>query len=247
MAKKKAEAHHGGAWKVAYADFVTAMMALFMVLWISAQDEEILLSTSQYFQSPFNSPMDNTTGVLPFESRSSPRQGGEGDQKNSVESVDLNFMNSLAREFYRLLNVLEDDPAAPVRVDVTSDGLRVTVYDRPRQPIFEEGSDRFTEWGRLVMQNLAWVVDRERFSVVVEGHTRLGYENTDPYYTEWDLSSDRANAARRALTYFAVDASRFERVSGYGSGHPLPGLAPEDESNQRITISLSLLRSRPAR
>ena len=73
MAKKKAEAHHGGAWKVAYADFVTAMMALFMVLWISAQDKEILIATSQYFQNPFRSPMDATSGVLPFNSNKTSR------------------------------------------------------------------------------------------------------------------------------------------------------------------------------
>src|SRR5438045_4688966 len=79
VAKKKAEAHHGGAWKVAYADFVTAMMALFMVLWISAQDQKILIATSQYFQNPFRAPMNATSGVLPFNSNQTTTSKGEND------------------------------------------------------------------------------------------------------------------------------------------------------------------------
>src|SRR5438045_6330942 len=85
VAKKKAEAHHGGAWKVAYADFVTAMMALFMVLWISAQDERILLATSKYFQNPFHSPLKASSGVMPFNSnRTTNSQGRDaGSEKEA--------------------------------------------------------------------------------------------------------------------------------------------------------------------
>src|SRR5438045_8982314 len=85
VAKKKAEAHHGGAWKVAYADFVTAMMALFMVLWISAQDQKILIATSKYFQNPFHSPMDANSGVMPFNSTQSTQSSGkaDGDEKEA--------------------------------------------------------------------------------------------------------------------------------------------------------------------
>ena len=79
MARKKAAAHHGGAWKVAYADFVTAMMALFMVLWISSQNQKILISTAQYFQNPFRSPMDASSGVMPFNSNKSTTSSGQGE------------------------------------------------------------------------------------------------------------------------------------------------------------------------
>ena len=79
MARKKPSAHHGGAWKVAYADFVTAMMALFMVLWICSQDKEILIATSRYFQSPFKSPLDAKSGLLQFDSNKPANSTGSSD------------------------------------------------------------------------------------------------------------------------------------------------------------------------
>jgi len=239
MAKKK-EAHHGGAWKVAFADFMTAMMALFLVLWISAQDQEILIATSQYFQSPFNSPLDNTSGVLPFQSNATSRSADGGSGGNSSALVDLNAMKALASQFYRLLNVSETDPNNPIKVDVTSDGLRVTLFDQSVQPLFQRDSAEFSEWGSMVMQNLAWLIDRQKFRVLIEGHTRAGITTTRENYTEWDLSTDQVQAVRRSLTYYAVDASRFDRLSGYGATVPLPGELPSSPRNQRIVLSLSM-------
>lgn len=239
MAKKK-DAHHGGAWKVAFADFMTAMMALFLVLWISAQDQEILIATSQYFQSPFNSPLDNTSGVLPFQSNSTPRGEDSGSNGKSAAAIDLNTMQALAREFYRLLNVSETDPNNPIQVEVTSDGLRVTLFDRNNQPLFARDTAEFTEWGNMIMQNMAWLIDRQRFRVVIEGHTRAGFVGKQENYTEWDLSTDQAHSVRRALSYYAVDSSRFARLSGFGSTQPLPGEPPDSAKNQRIVMSLSM-------
>src|SRR2546423_11673691 len=106
MAGKKAAAHHGGAWKVAYADFVTAMMALFMVLWISAQDPEIVIATSKYFQNPFHSAMDATSGVMPFNSNKSTqgqgREPGTEKEQDHNKQVNLTFLNSVAADFTRL-------------------------------------------------------------------------------------------------------------------------------------------------
>src|SRR5580704_15006353 len=87
MAKKKGGGHHGGAWKVAYADFVTAMMALFMVLWISVQDHKILIATSRYFQSPFRSPMDDHSGIMPFNKESDSHSDKDDDQKSLPEHL----------------------------------------------------------------------------------------------------------------------------------------------------------------
>src|SRR5262245_44913240 len=129
---KKAQAHHGGAWKVAYADFVTAMMALFMVLWISAQDKEILIATSEYFQNPFRSPMDATSGVLPFNSNktsnsSGKEQGDAKEQSDRNKQIQMTFLNSVAADFYRLLHLDENLQDKPIDVQVTTDGLRVTL------------------------------------------------------------------------------------------------------------------------
>ena len=245
MAKKK-DAHHGGAWKVAFADFMTAMMALFLVLWISAQDKEILIATSQYFQSPFNSPLDNTSGVLPFESNSSPHgEDGGGAKGNNQAVVDMNSLQALAREFYRLLNVSETDPNSAFNVEVTSNGLRVTLFDHSAQPLFVKDSAEFTEWGNMVMQNLAWLIDRQKFRIIVAGHTRAGVVSDRPDYSDWDLSTDQAQATRRLLTYYAVDPSRFEQLAGFGSIKPMQGLLPDAPRNQRIVLSLSM-SSRPS-
>ncbi|MBL9215128.1 MAG: OmpA family protein [Opitutaceae bacterium] len=239
----------GGAWKVAYADFVTAMMALFMVLWISAQDKRILIATSQYFQNPFNSPMDNTSGVLPFNSDKTTQSQGEdqGEAQNNNKQIEMSFLNSVAAEFYRLLHLDRDMADQPIDIQVTSDGLRVTLFDRARQPLFVDQTAEFTEWGRFVMQGLAWLIDRHRFGVTIDGHTRAGMPLIRDDYGGWELSSDRANAARRSLVFYAVDTAQIERVTGYADTRPMPSTPPEAESNQRITLSLTLTgRSRPS-
>jgi chemotaxis protein MotB len=243
MARKKAGAHHGGAWKVAYADFVTAMMALFMVLWISSQDKKILIATSRYFQSPFNSPMKNTSGILPFDTNKPTKPKGDdsgSDSKSSNASeIDLQFLNSVAKDFYRLMNVSEDLNEKPVDIQVTSDGLRVILYDRSRKPLFVGDTSEFTEWGRFAMQSLAWMIDRNRFNVVIEGHTREGQVLNKPEYGPWELSADRANAARRSLVYYAVDEKLIARVTGYAATRPVPFQEPTNETNERITLSLT--------
>jgi chemotaxis protein MotB len=245
MAKKKGGAHHGGAWKVAYADFVTAMMALFMVLWISAQDENILISTSNYFQSPFKSPLQARAGLLDYESNK-PSSSSEGRPENDslrpasdARPVDLQFLNTIAKDIYRLLSLDENLSERPVEIHVTSDGLRITLFDRAKKPLFVDNTSEFTEWGEFVVQSLAWMIDRHGFSVVIEGHTREGLELSNPAYTEWELSVDRANAARRSLTHYAVEPGRIERVSGFGSTRPVPMEARDSEANQRVSISLT--------
>jgi chemotaxis protein MotB len=234
----------GGAWKVAYADFVTAMMALFMVLWISAQDKEILIATSQYFQNPFRSPMDATSGVMPFNANKTANSSGQG-QGNEKESdrnkqIQLTFLNSVAADFYRLLHLDENLAGKPIDVQVTTDGLRVTLFDRFNRPIFKGDTAELSEWGTFVLQSLAWTIDRHRFHVTIDGHTKAGIKLKDDSYTAWELSTDRANTTRRALVHYAVDAELIERVTGYAHTKPIAGEAATSEANQRVTLSLTL-------
>ena len=239
MAKKKAAAHHGGAWKVAYADFVTAMMALFMVLWISAQDQKIVIATSQYFQNPFRAPMSATSGVLPLNTNQ-PNQYEGSDKDAKRKQIEMTFLNTVASEFYRLLNLDKDLKEKPMDIQVTTDGLRITLFDRDRQPLFVGNTAEFTEWGTFVMQNLSWTIDRHHFRVTVDGHTRSNLDLGRTDYTSWELSADRANSARRNLVRYAVDPSQIERVTGYADTRPLTGEKPEAEANQRVTLSLAL-------
>jgi len=241
MAKKK-KAHHGGAWKVAYADFVTAMMALFMVLWICGQRPEIIDATSRYFREPYKS-FPKTSGLLE-------NQVAGTDQ--SAEHTDPNarpnegFLRAAVRDCNRLLNIKDDEPDKPVDIEVTPDGLKITLYDRNRKPLFKENTAQLTDWGNFVIQTVAWLVERYDFRVNIDGHTSKGPASLGANYGPWELSADRANAARRGLEFFAVDPRKMERVTGFGDTVPLPGQPASAESNRRITVSLSLEQQKPA-
>jgi chemotaxis protein MotB len=232
----------GGAWKVAYADFVTAMMALFMVLWISAQDKEILIATSQYFQNPFRSPMDASSGVMPFNSNKTSSSSGSSSGDREAErgrQIQMTFLNSVAADFYRLLHLDESLEKKPIDIQVTTDGLRVTLFDRAKRPLFKTESTEFTEWGVFIMQNLAWMIERHDFNVTIDGHAGTVTGGSDKNYSSWELSADRANAARRTLVHYAVDSRQIERVTGYANTRPGPDPA-DPESQDRVTLNLTL-------
>jgi chemotaxis protein MotB len=240
----------GGAWKVAYADFVTAMMALFMVLWISSQDKKILIATSKYFQSPFKSPLEDHSGIMPFNKQSNSSTSSDSDNPKPGEGgvnkqIQLSFLNSVAADFSRLLNLDKNPTEKPMDIQITSDGLRITLFDRSKRPLFVGNTVQFTESGKFLIQNLAWLIDRHHFRVTIDGHTRANLKMPDALYSSWELSSDRANAARRDLVRYAVDPTLIERVTGYADTHPLQGESADSEANQRITLSLTLT-SKPA-
>ena len=233
---KKAAAHHGGAWKVAYADFVTAMMALFMVLWITSQDKEILIATSRYFKQPFNAVTDQSVGIMPGNDGGSV---GKDKTMDKASAANLSFMKSLASELQRLLNVHDPMADPSIELRVTSDALRITLYDRTKQPLFEKGTAKPTEWGRLTLQNLAWIIDRNRLNVYIDGFTAAGAAGGKDNYGPWELSTDRANSARRLLEQYAVDQRKIDRVTGYGDTRPLANQNADSDSNDRIVLSLS--------
>jgi chemotaxis protein MotB len=235
---KKAEAHHGGAWKVAYADFVTAMMALFMVLWICAQDKKILLATSKYFKQPFNAMTKESAGVLQGKDGGSQ---GDDETRDTATAAALAFLQSLASELSKLINVKDVEEERAVELQVTSDALKITLYDRTKHAVFKPGSAEVTPWGKLVMQNLAWTIEHNDLKVYLDGHasTESLPADGDGTYGPWELTADRANAARRLLVKYAVNPKKIERVSGFADTKPLPKQPGSSPGNERITISLS--------
>lgn len=236
MGKKKGDAHHGGAWKVAYADFVTAMMALFMVLWILSQDPEVIAETARYFQDPFMAFDKNAaSGLLPEHVAGTQKQASQHDPEVTANE---GFLRAVARDFTRLLNVKTEEDS-PVDVELTADGLKITIFNRDDRPLFRERSSELTEWGNFVLQNLAWLIERHAFRVYIDGHTANWDGPRDPQFGPWELSVERANVARRTLEHFAVEPEKIERVTGYGSTNPLPNVEPNAPRNERITISLS--------
>lgn len=240
MAKK--HAHHGGAWKVAFADFMTALMALFMVLWIAGQNVEIRKATSKFFQDPYNALPERSSGMM-----SAQVAGARNDESHTDPTAPANmgYLQAIAKELYRLVNVEEKQDEKPIDIQVTSDGLRINLYNRVAKPIFVTDSSDFTEWGKFVVQTVAWLIDRYDFKVFIDGHTPAGRGQIRKDYGSWELSADRANATRRGLQLYAVDPRLIDRVSGFGDTVPLPHTAPESDANERMTISLSAQQQSP--
>lgn len=228
---------------MAYADFVTAMMALFMVLWICSQRPEIVEATAHYFQDPYISFTAKSASGMMDEHIAGTRK--ESSIPTKKISANQGFLRAIARDFTRLINVKTEEDS-PIEIELTADGLKITLYDKDDKPLFKEGSTELTEWGTFVLQNLSWIIERYKFRVFIDGHTSRLKDKKESGYGPWELSADRANSARRTLEHFAVDPKKIERVTGYGDTAPVPGTSPDLPRNERITISLSAEQELPA-
>lgn len=238
MAKK--HAHHGGSWKVAYADFVTAMMALFMVLWLSSQDQKIKDAVARSFSNPFSTLTKQSTGII----ASKEMQAVKSTQGNfdSASAVDLTMLRRLNEDLVAMLEKHPDlDHEETVKVELNKDGLRISIFDRNRKPVFEPDSARFTEYGRWVFSTLAWQVARyPSFQLELEGHTERGFKPVRSDYGAWELTSERANTSRRSLLEHGVKNSQIRKVSGFADTQPMPRFDPEDEINRRVSLMMKV-------
>ncbi|MEW6156423.1 MAG: flagellar motor protein MotB [Verrucomicrobiota bacterium] len=238
MAKK--HGHHGGAWKVAYADFVTAMMALFMVLWLSSQDQKIKEAVARSFKNPFSSITKDSTGIIPNKET----QALKSSQGNfdSASAVELTMLRRLNEDLLKTLQKTPDmEQEETVKLELTPEGLRISVFDRARKPVFELNSELFTEYGAWVFSTLAWQIARyPNFTVELEGHTEKGHAPTRQNYSNWELTADRANSARRKLIEHGVASEQIRKVAGYAETQPMPNYAPENEINRRVSVMLKV-------
>ena len=235
MAKK--HAHHGGSWKVAYADFTTAMMALFLTLWLTAQDTKIKEAIARSFTNPFASVTKESVGIIPNKDTQATRE-----QKGNFESLsalEMEMLRRISEDLAKLFQQDPENPNRPVKFELTPDGLRISVFDHANRPAFQKDSAEFTEYGSWVFATLAWEIARyTTFSLELEGHTELGYRSTREHYGEWELSVDRANAARRQLLENGVRETQMHRVAGYASTQPMAGTQPDAPLNRRVTVML---------
>jgi chemotaxis protein MotB len=213
---------HGGAWKVAYADFVTAMMALFIVLWLLSASEKVQKAVGGYFQDPT----------------------GKGRQTGSTsagigETLTLN-KNELQRLKEKLEQAMRQIPAfqtlaKQIRMTITAEGLRIDLLETQRGLFFETGNPKPTEAGSELLNLLAAELLKLPNKVAIEGHT-----DSSPYgrlnYSNWELSADRANSARRILTAAGVGDARISQVRGFADQRLLLKSEPTNPSNRRISI-----------
>jgi chemotaxis protein MotB len=216
------EEEHHGAWKVAYADFVTAMMALFIVLWLLSASERVQKAVGGYFQDP--------TGKG--------RQTGSTNA-GSGETLTVNSRN-LQNLKEKLEQVLRQIPAFKhfenqIRMTITAEGLRVDLLETEHGLFFEKGNPKPSEAGENLLQVLESELVKLPNKVAIEGHT-----DATPYgrpdYSNWELSSDRANAARRILVQSGLNEDRISQVRGFADQRLLLKTDPMSPSNRRISI-----------
>jgi chemotaxis protein MotB len=241
MGSKK---HHGGAWKVAYADFTTAMMALFIVLWLTSQDQRIKDAVERAFRNPFSSVTKESTGVIPNkDTRSSQEDKGNASMSAVME---LKMLRRLNQDLSKSLQAETEDQGS-IRLDLTAEGLLINVFDRSHKPIFEPQSTRFTPYGDWVFSTLAWEISRyHEFSVELSGHTERGNAPIGPDYGDWEISTDRANAVRRKLLEHGVDPAQITKVAGFGDTVPMPEYDSTNEINRRVSVLLNVQSNKKA-
>ncbi len=238
--KKAGHAHHGGSWKVAYADFVTAMMAFFMVMWILGMDESTKKAVEGYFSNPAGFKKGYGSG-------SSPIANGNTPSKLSTETVKLIVHTAQEKAFAKAATEITArlDSAkgvlgpAKFEITMTSKGLRIELIENGQgNNFFSRGSASMTKTGLVGLQLIAHDLIALKNPIVVEGHTDATLYGQNANYTNWELSADRANAARRVLEQSGLDPARIVEVRGYADTQLRRPLDPQAAENRRISILL---------
>ncbi len=264
---KKGGGHHGGAWKVAYADFVTAMMAFFLLLWLlNVSTDEQLNAISNYFDPTHPKVSDSTSGaggvlgglsvapegamvttVQPLTPQQPSRatiqkQGkgqtdGEAEEKRKAEEKKLEEAKNALEQ--AILEVPELAALAEsLIIDMTPEGLRIQIIDDDEEPMFASGSAQMFQKTRLLLGTIAGIIEPLPNDISVRGHTDSSGYAPGAEYTNWELSADRANASRKGLEDFGFPPERINNVVGKADREHLNPDDPTDSQNRRISIIL---------
>jgi chemotaxis protein MotB len=242
--------HHGGSWKVAYADFVTAMMAFFLLLWLTTQvAPEKRARVSNYFKHFSIFEKSGTTmldagkpeaSITVIEKEGPPEKVQEppatvppeapspADQKAENEFVD-----KLKKEVETRLADVKDQ----VMLEVFEGGLRIEIVDKDGNPMFPSGSTEMLPQAKKILQVITENLKDNTSKIAIEGHSDAR-PSTSPRYSNWELSTERASSARKEMERDGLDPNRLIRVAGYASTEPLIKTNPVDARNRRISILL---------
>jgi chemotaxis protein MotB len=215
--------HHGGAWKVAYADFVTAMMALFIVLWLLNSSKEIKEAVGGYFKDPTGTSKKVGNG-----------QNGSGDNflvnKDNMDQLKDALQNVVRKtaDFEKLKNHIE--------MTITSEGLRIELMESEAGTFFGSGAAVPTQGAKDILAALAVELGKLPNRISIEGHTDAKPFASGGAYGNWELSSDRANAARRLMEQSGLQPGQVSQVRGFADRNLRKPAAPEDASNRRVSV-----------
>lgn len=260
--KKGGHAAHGGAWKIAYADFVTAMMAFFLLMWLlGSTTEGDKKGISDYFQSPLKVAMQGGSGAGASASVVSGGGGdltqaagqakrGEGVDKRAKKFASEQAKAEAAKKDARALAALSAKIAAAIsnnpklkefgsqiRIEITPDGLLIQIVDDQKRPMFDSGSAVLKPYMRDILREVGVALMDVDNKISLDGHTdRAPYSNDGRGYSNWELSSDRANASRRELASVGLPEEKLVRVVGMASSLLLVPDDPLSPSNRRISI-----------
>lgn len=249
--------HHGGAWKVAYADFVTAMMALFIVLWIVANNVTVRASVADYFRDPgamnktSSGVMNGVNSMKPF-SDAQPTQPvvppNQPPQPTGTASPPQQAeMEKFRQEGDRLMQMIAAIPDLikfkdQIEIKITKDGLRIELIEQAEGLFFDIGSARLKPDAMQLLRLIASRIGTFPNDVVIEGHT-----DSRPYtrsgYNNWDLSTDRANSARRVIEEGGIRERQITSVNGYADRRLKNPDKPLDYANRRVTILVAFSAS----
>ena len=243
--KKVTHASHGGAWKVAYADFVTAMMSLFIVLWIVGQSKQVREFVAQYFRNPgaFSEETRSgalTGGLVPVHNSSMSKVGIPIPHQNSEmmtlkkEGEKLEHMISSVPDFKEFIN--------QIKITISKEGLRIELIENARGLFFALGSAELKPETKELLQMIAKELGHLPNEIIIEGYT-----DARPFvrknYTNWELSADRANAARRAMKDGGLRPKQVLEVRGYGDRRLRDPENPYSYTNRRVSILVTPITS----
>ena len=215
--------HHGGAWKVAYADFVTAMMALFIVLWLLSSSEKVKKSVESYFQDPTGSGKQVGSTMT-----------GKGEGL-MLKPEDMSKLKDKIEQAMRELPKF-DQLKSHVEITVTNEGLRIELLETEKGLFFDSGSAKLSARGEEMMRLLAGQLKLLPNRLLIEGHTDAKPYSATTDYTNWELSADRANTARRVAQESGVLTGQIAQVRGFADRHLRNAKDPLDPANRRVSV-----------
>ncbi|WP_370680794.1 flagellar motor protein MotB [Comamonas sp. GB3 AK4-5] len=262
--KKAAHGAHGGAWKIAYADFMTAMMAFFLLMWLLGSTAKgDLQGIAAYFNSPLKVSMaggdgsGNSSSIIPGGGNDLAKVHGQvrrsdADQDNNHRKADSSArairaqqdaqrIKSLRAKIDAMIssNATLNEYKSQIRIDVTPDGLQIQIVDEQNRPMFDIGSAILKPYMRDILREVGTAMGGVENRISLAGHTDSApYGNGDRGYSNWELSSDRANASRRELVAAGMPDDKLARVVGLAASDLLYLDKPRAPQNRRITITV---------
>ncbi|MGA2359011.1 MAG: flagellar motor protein MotB [Terriglobales bacterium] len=225
--------HHGGAWKVAYADFVTAMMALFIVLWLTNTSKPIQVAISGYFKDPSGTGKE-TGSRLVGSKETGGNLAGSGENFQLTKQNMGKLKDQLQRSIRSITDL--DNLKKNIEMTVTSEGLRIELLESAGGTFFDSGSATLNQSGRELLTLLAAELGKVPNHVSVEGHTDAKPYGGKGSYSNWELSADRANAARRLMQQSGLRGDQVSQVRGFADQRLRTATDSLDPSNRRVSI-----------